>query len=83
MLPNYTQWSGMSCWRLMDHDETWSGKRRSFGEMNKMVIFLEKPFLKSDFLPFSTNIYFRENFLKEILYKGRFMGKRSKSLIFF
>ena len=61
--------------RKMDHDETWSGKRRSFGEINKMVIFRENV-LKRDFLPFSTNIYFRENVLKEISYKGKFMGKK-------
>ena len=35
----------------LDHDETWSGKRRSFGEINKMVIFREN-FLKRDILLF-------------------------------
>jgi hypothetical protein len=39
-------------------------KRRSFGEINKMVIF-------------------RESVLKETYYKDRFMGKSSKSLLFF
>ena len=59
LIPNYTKWSGMSCGGK-DHDELWSGKRRSFGEINKMVIFREKRLLKRDFLPFSTNIYFRK-----------------------
>ena len=31
VLPNYTLWSGMSCGDNLDHDEKWSGKRRSFG----------------------------------------------------
>ena len=48
----------------MDHDETWSGKRRSFGENKQNGDFPGKTFLKRDFLPFSANIYFRENVLK-------------------
>ena len=38
LLPNYTKWSGMSCGGKTDHDESWSGKRRSFGELVKMVM---------------------------------------------
>ena len=31
LMPNYTKWSDMSCGGKRDHDELWSGKRRSFG----------------------------------------------------
>ena len=71
-------------WRYLDHDETWSGKRRSFGEINKMVIFREKCFFKkrTSYL-FQQTSTFGKNVLKEISYKDLFMGKRSKSLLFF
>ena len=43
-----------------------------------MVIFRENVLKKRDSLPFSRNIYFRENVLKEISYKGQFMEKDLK-----
>jgi hypothetical protein len=47
-----------------------------------MVIFRENV-CKRDFLPSSTKMDFREKVLKENSYKDRFMGKSSKSLLFF
>ena len=44
LLPNYTQWSGMSCgdnWTMMRHGREKGGV---FGEINKMVILREKRF---------------------------------------
>ena len=69
----------------MDHDETWSGKRRSFGEINKMVIFREKHF----FLKNGTSYLFQQistfgkNVLKGISYKGQFMEKDLKAFLSF
>ena len=77
------QWAGMRLLGLNDHEGLWS-KKEEFWRNKQNGDFLEKKmFLKRDFLPFSTNIYFRENVLKEISYKGRFRGKRSTSLLFF
>ena len=76
------QWAGMRLLGLNDHEGLWS-KKEEFWRNKQNGDFPGKTFLKRDFLPFSTNIYFRENVLKEISYKGQFMGKRSKSLLFF
>ena len=43
-------------------------KREEFWRNKQNGDFPGKPFLKRDFLPFSTNIYFRENVLKEIFF---------------
>ena len=54
----------------MDHGETWSGKRRSFGEINKMVIFREKCFLKKGLLTFfNKHLFLGKHFLKRFLTK--------------
>jgi hypothetical protein len=53
-------------------------KRRSFGEINKMVIFREDVSKETSYL-FKTKIYFREKVLKETSYKDRFMGKVLKA----
>ena len=75
------QWAGMRLLGLNDHEGLWS-KKEEFWRNKQNGDFRGKTFLKRDFLPFSTNLYFRENVLKEISYKGRFMGKRSKNLFF-
>ena len=77
------QRAGMRLLGLNDHEGLWSKKKEEFWRNKQNGDFPGKTFLKRDFLPFSTNIYFRKNVLKEISYKGRFMGKRSKSLLFF
>ena len=78
------QWAGMRLLRLNDHEGLWS-KKEEFWRNKQNGDFPGKTFFffKRDFLPFSINIYFRENVLKEISYKGQFMGQRSKSLLFF
>ena len=77
------QRAGMSCWKGMDHDETWSGKRRSFGEINKMVIFRENIFKKGLLTFFNKHLFLGKRFKRDFSYKDRFMGKRSKSLLSF
>ena len=57
--------------RLLENDLTMKGygrKRRSFGEINQMVIFRENIY-KRDFLPISTEMYFREKVLTRLLTK--------------
>jgi hypothetical protein len=58
--------------------KSYGRKRRSFGEINQMVIFRENVY-KRDFLPSSTEIYFWEKVLNETSYKNRFMGKVLKA----
>ena len=68
----------------MDHDETRSGKRRSFGENKQNGDFPGKTFLRRDFLPFSANIYFRENVLKiDFLQKTDLWEKDRKAFFSF
>jgi len=57
-------------------------KRRSFGEINKMVIFRENVLKETSYL-FQPKIYFRENVLNETSYKDRFMGKVLKAFFSF
>ena len=67
----------MSCgdiWTMMRHGREKGGV---FGEINKMVIFREKRFFsKRDFLPFSTNIYFREKRFKRDFLQRPIYGKK-------
>ena len=60
-LCNYTKGLVQGCWK---NDLTRNGfgrKRRSFGEINKMVIFREDVSKDTSYL-FKTKIYFREKF---------------------
>ena len=68
---------------LNDHEGLWS-KKEEFWRNKQNGDFPGKTFLKRDFLPFSTNIYFRgKRFKRDFLKKNRFMGKGSESLLFF
>ena len=81
VLCNYANGPAWGCWGWVTM-KGYGRKRRSFGEINQMVIFRENVY-KRDFLPFSTKMYFLEKVLKENSYKDRFMGKSSKSLLSF
>ena len=77
------QWAGMRLLGLNDHEGLWS-KKEEFWRNKQNGDFPGKTFFfKRGFLPFSTNIYFRENVLKEIFLQRPIYGKRSKSLLFF
>ena len=58
-------------------------KKEEFWRNKQNGDFPGKTFLKRDFLPFSTNIYFRENVLKETSYKGQFMEKNLEAFFSF
>ena len=53
------QCAGMRLLRLNDHEGLWS-KKEEFWRNKQNGDFPGKPFLKGNFLPFSTNISFRE-----------------------
>ena len=56
----------------MDHDETWSGKRRSIGEIKQNGDFSGKTvFKKRTSYHFQQTSIFGENVLKEISYKKK------------
>ena len=81
VLCNYANGSAWGCWDWMTM-KGYGRKRRSFGEINKMVIFRENVY-KRDFLPSSTEIFFWEKVLKETSYTERFMGKVLKPSFLF
>ena len=74
------QWAGMVLLELNDHEGSWS--KEEFWRNKQMVIFRENVY-KRDFLPFSTEMYFREKDLKVTSYKDRFMGKVLKAFFSF
>ena len=83
LLPNYTKWCGMSCgdiWTMMRHgrekEEFWRNKQNG-------DFFSGKTFLKRDFLPFSTNIYFQEKRLKRDLLQRLITEKDPKAFFSF
>ena len=78
------QWAGMRLLGLNYQEGLWS-KKEEFWRNKQNGDFPGKTFLKKGFLPFSSNIYFRENVLKRdfLQKKNRIVGKRSKILLFF
>ena len=81
VLCNYANRPAWGCWDWMTM-KGYGRKRRSFGEINQMVIFRENVY-KRDFLPISTEMYFWEKVLNETSYKNRFMGKVLKPSFLF
>ena len=69
----------------MDHGETWSGKRRSFGEINKMVIFRENRFLKKKGLLtiFNKHLFRGKRFKRDFLQKTDLWEKDLKAYFSF
>ena len=61
VLCNYTKGLVEGCWKTDLTRNGFGRKRRSFGEIDKMVIFRENVY-ERDFLPISTEMYFREKF---------------------
>ena len=77
------QWAGMRLLGLNDREGLWS-KKEEFWRNKQIGDFPRKNVFKKGLLTFfNKHLLSGKTFLKEISYKGRFMGKRSKSLLFF
>ena len=77
------QWAGMRLLGLNDHGGLWS-KKEEFWSNKQNGDFPGKKFLKRDFLPFSTNIYFREkHFKRDFLQKTELWERNLKAFFSF
>ena len=77
------QCAGMRLLGLNDHEGSWLKKEEFWGNKQNGD-FPGKTFKKKGLLTFfNKHLLSGKNVLKEISYKGRFMGKISKSLLFF